>query len=90
MSIDNRELNKLTVKNRDPISRIDDLFDQLQGKTVFAKIDLRSGYNQLRRYTEDNLWDEIWTLRVYDDVLWVDECTDDIHGSHVSSFQGLF
>nr|GFD19233.1 putative reverse transcriptase domain-containing protein [Tanacetum cinerariifolium] len=48
MCIDYRELNKLTVKNRYPLSRIDDLFDQLQGSRVYSKIDLRSGYHQLR------------------------------------------
>ena len=53
MCIDCRELNKLTVKNRYPLPRIDDLFDQLQGKTVFSKIDLRSGYHQLRIKEED-------------------------------------
>nr|GEY95592.1 reverse transcriptase domain-containing protein [Tanacetum cinerariifolium] len=47
MCIDYRELNKLTVKNRYPLSRIDDLFDQLQGSSVYSKIDLRSGYHQL-------------------------------------------
>ncbi|GJT89418.1 putative reverse transcriptase domain-containing protein [Tanacetum coccineum] len=48
MCIDYRELNKLTVKNRYPLPRIDDLFDQLQGSSVYSKIDLRSGYHQLR------------------------------------------
>ncbi|GJZ86609.1 putative reverse transcriptase domain-containing protein [Tanacetum coccineum] len=48
MCIDYRELNKLTVKNRYPLPRIDDLFDQLQGSQFFSKIDLRSGYHQLR------------------------------------------
>ncbi|GJV47869.1 putative nucleotidyltransferase, ribonuclease H, partial [Tanacetum coccineum] len=47
MCIDYRELNKLTVKNRYPLPRIDDLFDQLQGSRYFSKIDLRSGYHQL-------------------------------------------
>nr|GEY51455.1 putative reverse transcriptase domain-containing protein [Tanacetum cinerariifolium] len=51
--IDYRELNKLTVKNRYPLPRIDDLFDQLQGSSVFSKIDLRSGYYQLRIREED-------------------------------------
>ncbi|KAL0560627.1 hypothetical protein IC582_001036 [Cucumis melo] len=48
LCIDYRELNKVTVKNRYPLPRIDDLFDQLQGATVFSKIDLLSGYDQLR------------------------------------------
>ncbi|GJT22032.1 putative reverse transcriptase domain-containing protein [Tanacetum coccineum] len=48
MCIDYRELNKLTVKNRYPLPRIDDMFDQLQGSSVYSKIDLRSGYRQLR------------------------------------------
>ncbi|GJY55778.1 putative reverse transcriptase domain-containing protein [Tanacetum coccineum] len=51
--IDYRELNKLTVKNRYPLSRIDDLFDQLQGLSVYSKIDLRSCYHQLRIKEED-------------------------------------
>ncbi|GJU29440.1 zinc finger, CCHC-type containing protein [Tanacetum coccineum] len=53
MCIDYRELNKLTIKNRYPLPRIDDLFDQLQGLSVYSKIDLRSGYHQLRVRNED-------------------------------------
>nr|GFA97508.1 putative reverse transcriptase domain-containing protein [Tanacetum cinerariifolium] len=53
MCIDYRELNKLTVKNRYPLPRIDDLFDQLQGSSVYSKIDMRSGYHQLRVQAED-------------------------------------
>ncbi|GJS96976.1 putative reverse transcriptase domain-containing protein [Tanacetum coccineum] len=53
MCIDYRELNKLTIKNRYPLPRIDDLFDQLQGSSVYSKIDLRSGYHQLRVREED-------------------------------------
>ncbi|GJX20392.1 putative reverse transcriptase domain-containing protein, partial [Tanacetum coccineum] len=53
MCIDYRELNKLTVKNRYPLLRIDDLFDQLHGSSVYSKIDLRSGYHQLRVREED-------------------------------------
>nr|GEV51950.1 putative reverse transcriptase domain-containing protein [Tanacetum cinerariifolium] len=53
MFIDYRELNKLTVKNRYPLIRIDDLFDQLQGSSIYSKIDLRSGYHQLRVREEE-------------------------------------
>ena len=53
MFIDYRELNKLTIKNRYPLPRIDDLFDQLQGASYFSKIDLRLGYHQLRVQEED-------------------------------------
>ncbi|GJR13817.1 reverse transcriptase domain-containing protein [Tanacetum coccineum] len=53
MCIDYRELNKLTVKNCYPLPRIDDLFDQLQGSSIYLKINLRSGYHQLRVREED-------------------------------------
>nr|GEV45935.1 putative reverse transcriptase domain-containing protein [Tanacetum cinerariifolium] len=53
MCIDYRELNKLAVKNRYPLPRIDNLLDQLQGLSVYSKIDLRSGYHQLRVQEKD-------------------------------------
>nr|GEV29256.1 putative reverse transcriptase domain-containing protein [Tanacetum cinerariifolium] len=53
MFIDYCELNKLTIKNRYPLLRIDDLFDQLQGSSIYSKIDLRSGYHQLRVREQD-------------------------------------
>nr|GEU71996.1 putative reverse transcriptase domain-containing protein [Tanacetum cinerariifolium] len=53
MCINYRELNKLTGKNRYPLPRIDDLFDQLQGSSIYSKIDLRSGYHQLRVREQD-------------------------------------
>ena len=48
LCVDYRQLNKMTVKNKYLLPRIDDLFDQLKGVSVFSKIDLRSGYHQLR------------------------------------------
>ncbi|GKB21779.1 putative reverse transcriptase domain-containing protein [Tanacetum coccineum] len=53
MCIDYQELNKLKVKNHYPLPRIDDLFDQLQGSSVYSKIELRSGFHQLRVHEED-------------------------------------
>ena len=48
LCVDYRQLNKMTVKNKYPLPRIDDLFDQLKVASVFSKIDLRSGYHQFR------------------------------------------
>jgi hypothetical protein len=53
LCVDYRQLNKITVKNKYPLPRIDDLFDQLQGSQCFSKIDLRSGYHQLKIKDED-------------------------------------
>ena len=46
--IDYQELNKVTIKNKYPLPRVDDLFDQLRGTQIFSKIDLRSGYHKLK------------------------------------------
>nr|GFA64360.1 reverse transcriptase domain-containing protein [Tanacetum cinerariifolium] len=63
---EDKELNKLTVKNRYSLPRIDDLFDQLQGSSVYSKIDLRSGYHQLRVLDNSQIIDVFGgVIRIY-------------------------
>jgi len=62
---DYRDLNNVTIKNKYPLPQIDDLFDQQRNARVFSKLDLRSGYHQLKVRAEDrenNLCVQIWTL----------------------------
>ena len=61
LCIDYRELNKVTIKNRYPLPRIDDLFDQLSGAAMFSKIDLRLGYHQLKIKSSDVLKTAFYT-----------------------------
>nr|GEZ15690.1 retrotransposon protein, putative, Ty3-gypsy subclass [Tanacetum cinerariifolium] len=81
MCIDYRELDKLTVKNRYPLPRIDDLFDQLLGSSVYSKIDLRSGYHQLRiqekNYTTHDLelGAVVFALKMWRHYLYETRCT---------------
>jgi hypothetical protein len=53
MCVDYRDLNRITVKNKYPLPRVDELFDRLQGAKYFSKIDLRSGYHQVRIHDDD-------------------------------------
>ena len=55
LCIDYRAVNKLTVRNRYPLPRIDDLLDQLKGANCFSSLDLKAGYNQIRIQEEDTL-----------------------------------
>nr|GFB98879.1 putative reverse transcriptase domain-containing protein [Tanacetum cinerariifolium] len=91
--IDYRELNKLTVKNRYPLPRIDDLFDQLQRTSVYSKIDLRSSYHQLRIREEDITKTAFRTryghYKFQDYAIWFDERTGRIHGPYESGVQTI-
>nr|GFC55406.1 putative reverse transcriptase domain-containing protein [Tanacetum cinerariifolium] len=93
MCIDFQELNKLTVRNRYPLPRIDDLFDQLQGSSVYYKIDLRSGYHQLRVQKEDIPKTAFRTryghYEFQDYAIWFDERTGRIHGPYESGVQTI-
>ena len=66
LCVDYRSLNEVTIKNKYPLPKIEDLFDQLNGAKVFSKIDLRSGYYQLKirppRHSEDGICNPVWPV----------------------------
>ena len=83
---DYRQLNRVTIKNRYPLPRIDDLFYQLRGARVYSKIDLRTIYHQLR-VRDTNIPKTAFRKRYghfefTGDALGIDECASGIHGSH--------
>ncbi|GJT59598.1 putative reverse transcriptase domain-containing protein [Tanacetum coccineum] len=94
MCIDYRELNKLTVKNRYPLPRIDDpLFDQHQGSSVYSKINLIIRLSPIegsrRRHFEDCLQNSLRPLRISSYAVWFDKRTCRIHGPYESGLQTI-
>ncbi|GJX67547.1 putative reverse transcriptase domain-containing protein [Tanacetum coccineum] len=94
MCIDYRELNKLTIKNRYPLPRIDDLFDQLQGSSVYLKIYLWSGYHQLRILFMDLMnrvckpYLDKFVIVFIDDILIYSKNKEE-HGEHLKTILNL-
>jgi hypothetical protein len=74
LSVNYCALNEVTIKNKYLLPRIDDLFNQLRGACVFYKVDLRSGYHQLKVRECDipKTPFVLWPVRVHDDVIWTD------------------
>ena len=93
LCIDYRQLNRIMIKNRYPLPRIKDLFDQLRGARVYSKIDLCTGYHQLRVKEADILkttfQDVIRAFRVHSDALRIDDCASKIYGSHAYGVPAL-
>jgi hypothetical protein len=80
MCVDYHSLNKVTIMNKYPLSRIDDLFDQLKGVCVFSKIDIRSGYHQLKVKAFDiPKITFITRYGLYGYIIWIDQCPCLLH-----------
>jgi hypothetical protein len=84
LCINYRELNRVTIRNKYPLPRIDDLFDQLKEASVFSKIDLWSRYHQLKAREDDvqknHYQDKVWPLRIHGYAFWTNQCTFCVHG----------
>jgi len=92
MCVDYRSLNEVTIKNKYPLPRIDDLFDQLRGACVFSKIDLQSGYHQLKIRNLDipkTTFTTRYGLYEYTVVFWFDQCTSLLYVHDEQSIYGV-
>ena len=88
--IDYRQLNKVTVKNKYPLPRIDDFFDQLQGACTFSKIDLRSCYHQLKIWATDVPKTTFQTRYGYYDILVMSFGLTNAPAAFMSLMNGIF
>ena len=94
LCVDYRQLNKMTVKNKYPLPRIDDLFDQLKGAGVFSKIELQFGYHQLKIKDEDVHKTAFRTryghYKIPCNAVWVDKCTNGFYELNEPCFPTVF
>jgi hypothetical protein len=90
MCMDYRSLNKVTIMNKYPLPRIDDLFDQLKGACVFSKIHISPTEDSIIRHTQNNLHYSVWFIRVYGYVIRIDQRPCLLHVLDEQSIHGIF
>ena len=86
LCIEFKELNKVTIKNKNPLPKIDNLFDQLKGAAHLSKIDLRSGYHRLKIKPEcvtKTTFRSDTNIMSYSDAVWINQyCTSGLYRSY--------
>jgi len=88
--IDYRQLNSIIVKNKYPLPIVDELLDELKGAQWFTKLDMRSGYHQVRMGPQDEhkiaFKTHSWPLGIQSHAIWLNKCTSNIPADHEHNF----